>query len=63
MVILVLLVVFDKNMVLNKFVQKFRHGPVDREYFRYSRVPNITVGLNKSVGLNFSWKLFKSIKK
>merc|ERR1712051_491743 len=23
----------------------------------YSRVPNITVGLNKSVGVNFSWKL------
>ena len=26
---------------------------------RYSRVPNITVGLNKSVGANFSWKLIK----
>ena len=25
----------------------------------YSRVPNITVGLNKSVGANFSWKLIK----
>ena len=25
----------------------------------YSRVPNITVGLNKSVGGNFSWKLIK----
>ena len=27
--------------------------------FKYSRVPNITVGLNKSVGGNFSWKLIK----
>ena len=28
-------------------------------YLTYSRVPNITVGLNKSVGGNFSWKLIK----
>ena len=25
----------------------------------YSRVPNTTVGLNKSVGGKFSWKLIK----
>ena len=25
----------------------------------YSRVPNTTVGLNKSVGANFAWKLIK----
>ena len=27
----------------------------------FSRVPNITVGLNKSVGVNFSWKLIKKV--
>jgi len=27
----------------------------------YSRVLNIIVGLNKSVGANFSWKLIKKI--
>ena len=27
----------------------------------YSRVSNITVGLNKSVGENFSWKLINKV--
>ena len=27
----------------------------------YSIVPNITVGLNKSVGVNFFWKLIKKV--
>ena len=33
------------------------NGVVD--HLTYSRVPNITVDLNKSVGGNFSWKLIK----
>ena len=30
-----------------------------KQKYQYSRVPNITVGLNKNVGVNFSWKLIK----
>ena len=35
-------------------------GVSSQKTSRYSRVPNITVGLNKSLGVNFSWKLIKS---
>ena len=37
-------------ITLRHFLAKFDY------YINYSRVPNITVGLNKSVGANFFWK-------
>ena len=64
----------SEQTVINNGIRSAAKGGVDRcparaaaavsaadPTFRpeYSRVPNITVGLNKSVGANFSWKLIK----
>ena len=51
----------DKTVLVKDFQarESFSLGFRGKSTTTYSRVPHITVGLNKSVGTNFSWKLIK----